>query len=107
MKLSKKQENLIANYFHDKPVLKAYVFGSYSRDEADENSDIDLMIELDRTNPIGLKFFGYQSELEGILGKEIDLATDNALSKYIRENVMADRKLIYEMSTSETESSKS
>ncbi|MCP4456477.1 MAG: nucleotidyltransferase [Cytophagales bacterium] len=96
MKLSQEQEKLIANYFQDKPVLKAYVFGSYSRNEADENSDIDIMIELDPRKPIGLEFVQYILDLEKLFAKKIDLVTYKGLSKYVKPYVDEDKRLIYE-----------
>ena len=39
----------IQNFFHDKPVKKAYLFGSFARNEADEQSDIDILVELDHS----------------------------------------------------------
>lgn len=47
MGLSQENIALLENYFKNKPVLKAYVFGSFARGENDQNSDIDLLLELD------------------------------------------------------------
>jgi hypothetical protein len=38
---------LIADYFKTQPVLKAWLFGSYSRGEETEHSDVDILIVLD------------------------------------------------------------
>lgn len=46
----------IRAYFEDKPVLRAYLFGSVARDEGDEESDIDILVELDYSQPIDLEF---------------------------------------------------
>ena len=48
----------ISDYFATQPVLKAWVFGSYARGEEREDSDIDLLVELDEKQRIGMKFFG-------------------------------------------------
>ena len=37
----------IQNYFKTRPVLKAYLFGSYVRGEADDQSDIDILVDID------------------------------------------------------------
>jgi predicted nucleotidyltransferase len=60
MQLSASQINQIQTFFTDKPVKKVYLFGSYARGEADENSDVDLLIDWDYTQHIGLNyvFFG-------------------------------------------------
>lgn len=47
VQISKTLIRKIRTYFKDKPVLKAYLFGSYSRSDADESSDIDILVELD------------------------------------------------------------
>ncbi len=86
----------ISGYFKDKPVLKAYLFGSYSRDESDETSDIDILVELDYSRPIGLNFIGMKLDLEEILKRKVDLLSEKSISKYIRPNVEKDKVLIYE-----------
>ena len=46
---------LIADYFKTQPVLKAWIFGSFSRGEETSDSDVDILVRFDRTNsPIGL-----------------------------------------------------
>ena len=66
--LTKKIGEILSNF----PVQKAILFGSYAKGEADEKSDIDLVI--DSNDQIrGLKFFGVRSELEECLEKEVDL----------------------------------
>lgn len=70
------------------------LFGSFARGEADENSDIDLLVRF--SNPIGWKFYGIAEDLQEVLGKKVDLATENMLGKRIRESVFRDLKVIYE-----------
>ncbi len=70
------------------------LFGSFARGEADENSDIDLLVRFSK--PIGWKFYGIAEDLENALGRKVDLATENMLNKYIRESVLRDLKIIYE-----------
>ena len=96
MLLSQQHIDYIKVFFSGRPVKKAYVFGSYSRDEADENSDIDILVELDHSKPIGMKFFSYQADLEQILNKKVDIVTYEGLSKYIKPFVDRDKVLIYE-----------
>lgn len=45
---------LVKSYFNDKPVDEVYLFGSYSRNQQNENSDIDLLISLSDNNNINL-----------------------------------------------------
>lgn len=83
-------------YFKDKPVLKAYLFGSEARSEADNESDIDILVELDYSKPIGLEFIKMQLDLGEILNSKVDLITEKSISKYIKSSVEKDKMLIYE-----------
>lgn len=87
---------LLSGYFKDKPVNKAWLFGSYARGEENADSDIDLMIDLDHSQPVGLKFFGMWNDLESLLGKDVDLVTEEGLADYARESYNRDKILIYE-----------
>ena len=64
MKLSSEEIRMITDYFRNTPVLKAFLFGSYSRDEAEENSDVDILVELDYSKHIGLGFINMKLDLE-------------------------------------------
>ena len=96
MKLSSEEIRMITDYFRNKPVLKAFLFGSYSRDEAEENSDVDILVELDYSKHIGLGFVKMKLDLEEKLHKKIDLVSSNAISKHTLPFINNDKKLIYE-----------
>ena len=67
----------IANYFKTQPVVKAWVFGSYSRGEQKPWSDVDILVEFDKEKPIGLlKFAGIICDLEDLTGHKIDLVEE-------------------------------
>lgn len=77
-----------------KPILsKEYavkrigLFGSFADNSADKNSDIDLLVELDK--PIGWKFFSLEIYLEKVLGRKIDLVTKNALKEQIKNDILS------------------
>ncbi|MBI5914509.1 MAG: nucleotidyltransferase domain-containing protein [Bacteroidetes bacterium] len=95
MKLSHHQAKLISDFFSKQPVLKAYLFGSFSRGEATENSDIDLLVELDYSQPIGLEFIQMQIDLQQLLARKVDLVSARGLSKYIRPIIEREKELIY------------
>lgn len=88
--------DIIADYFKTKPVLKAWLFGSYSRGEEEPDSDVDILIVLDHSQPVGLEFFGMYEDLKDLLGRNVDLVTERSLAPFARESVERDRKLIYE-----------
>lgn len=88
----------LAKYFSTQPVLKAWLFGSYSRDEETPLSDVDIMVLLDHSQPIGMKFFGMWNDLERLLDKKIDLVEEGELLPFAEETANRDKKLIYERS---------
>jgi predicted nucleotidyltransferase len=96
MNLSVADKLILQQYFAGIPVKRAYLFGSMARNEAREESDIDILVELDHSNPIGMKFFAYQSDLEELLHKKVDLVTTEGLSKYVKPFIDKDKILIYE-----------
>ena len=87
---------VIADYFKTQPVLKAWLFGSYARGEETPISDVDILVVLDHSQPIGLKFFGMWNDLEQLLGRSVDLVTEGSLADFARKSVEQDKILIYE-----------
>jgi uncharacterized protein len=61
-----------------------------------KNSDVDILVELDYSKHIGLGFIKMKFDLQEKLHKKVDLVSTNAVSKYIRPFINADKKLIYE-----------
>ena len=96
MTLSQQHIKTIRQFFSGLPVKKAYLFGSFSRNEADENSDIDILVELDHTAPIGMQFFTYGDKLQNLLNRKVDIVSAEGLSKYVKPFVDRDKVLIYE-----------
>ena len=86
----------IAEYFKTQPVLKAWLFGSYSRGEEKPDSDVDILVALDYSKPIGLRFFGMWGDLERMLVKKIDLVTEGSLMPFAQSSANRDKILIYE-----------
>ena len=86
----------IAEYFKTQPVLKAWIFGSYSRGEKTKDSDVDILVLLDKSRPIGLKFFGMWNDLEELLGRKVDLVSDGTLLPFAQQSAEKDKILIYE-----------
>lgn len=96
MKLSPSEMAIIRDYFQDKPVLRVFLFGSFSREDAIENSDIDILVELDYSKHIGLDFVNMKLDLEDMLHKNVDLVSSNSISKHMLPFIDSDKKLIYE-----------
>jgi len=72
--------------YKDYAVKKIGLFGSYSDNSFTEDSDIDILIELEK--PIGWKFFTLELYLEEIFNKKIDLVTQNALKEQMKNEIL-------------------
>ena len=88
--------SLTSKYFFDKPVLRAFLFGSYARETASVESDVDILIELDESQIVGVLFFRMSLELEGLLGKKVDLLSAKAIIPEMKENIEREKVLLYE-----------
>ena len=62
------------------------LFGSFADNSFSEDSDIDILVELER--PIGWKIFTLEIYLEKVFGRKIDLVTKNALKEQIKDNIL-------------------
>jgi predicted nucleotidyltransferase len=75
-------------------VLHLAVFGSTARNEADEASDVDIEVSLS-DGPRGFAHLRRLDELRrvlrGILGRPVDVITDTAGSRRVRERVARER----------------
>ena len=82
-------------------VLKAVLFGSYARNEATNESDVDFQITLQRGSGL-LKLYSINSEFEDILGKKVDFITKIPRNrgllydKHFLENFERDGIVLYE-----------
>ena len=80
-------------------VKRVALFGSVVREEDTPESDIDILVELKPPGErplIGLKWFGLEEELSHILGREVELVSESALSPYIRPYVEKEMVVLYE-----------
>jgi predicted nucleotidyltransferase len=86
------------------PLLRPYVkkiavFGSFARGDETPESDIDILVELKppgQRPSLGLKWFGLEQELGRILGRDVELVSESAMSPFIRPYVEKDMVQLYE-----------
>lgn len=87
------------------PILQPYnikrlaLFGSVVRGEDKPDSDIDILVRLRPPGErpvIGLKWFALADELSRVLGRPVDLVTEEGLSPYIRPLVEKEMVILYE-----------
>ena len=88
-------KQIASSVFSQYPTIQsAYLFGSYARGEATENSDLDFMIVLSR--PVGLEFFGLYDLLQDKFGKLVDVISEKEAYKIMPKSIERDKVLIYE-----------
>ena len=63
------------------------VFGSVARGEADEKSDIDLLVDMEKGRSL-LDLGGLLMDLQDLLGRDVDVVTEKGLRERIRERVL-------------------
>lgn len=83
----KSQKNFLKEKFR---VKKIGIFGSFSRNEQSDNSDIDILVEF--YEPIGWDFFDLQEYLKNILRRKVDLVTEKALKPQIKTVILDEVK---------------
>lgn len=87
----------LKEFFKNQPVIKAWLFGSYSRGEQTPDSDVDLLVEFDKDNfPSLFKMGGMLIDLEELLEKKVDLVEKNMLFPSVIPYVEKEKILIYE-----------
>lgn len=88
---------LVSQYFATQPVTKAWLFGSYSRGDQREDSDVDIIVTLDKDAHVGLlKFSGMKCDLEDLLQRNVDLVAEGSLMPFAVESANRDKVLVYE-----------
>ena len=84
-------------FFATRPVKRAYLFGSCSRGEETKNSDVDILVDLDKSKPIGLfQYVTMKLDLQDLLHREVDLVEQGELLPFAQESANRDKFLIYE-----------
>ena len=77
-------------------VVQIALFGSMARGEANQQSDIDLLVKFSK--PISLlRFTALERQLSEVLGRKVDLLTEAAISPYLRDKIEQDLQVIYEV----------
>lgn len=89
----------IQGYFATLPVTKAWLFGSYSRGEEKDGSDVDILVAFDKNAKISLfKYANIICQLEALLKQKVDLVEEGTLLPFAQQTANEDKILIYERS---------
>lgn len=77
--------------FKDYPIKSMAIFGSYSRKDQNDSSDVDILVEF--SDRIGIRFIDLADDLENIVGFKVDLVSKKGIKeKYLK---YIDSDLIY------------
>ena len=78
-------------------VRRATLFGSYSRGAATPDSDVDILVDLDKSAHMGLfEYVELQLALQDLLHRPVDLVERDSLMPFARQSANRDKILIYE-----------
>jgi predicted nucleotidyltransferase len=65
--------------FQAYPIKSIAIFGSYAREDNDEDSDLDILVEFN--DRIGIRFIDLADEIEDIVGLKVDLVSKNGIKE--------------------------
>lgn len=92
--ISQQQINIIINILKPFKPSKIGIFGSYSRGDNTEDSDIDILYSFE--NAIGLfKLLSLKNDLEQKLNKKVDLVSEKYVNPKLKPGIFNDLKIIY------------
>lgn len=87
----------IADFCKNNYIKKLALYGSVLGDNYRQDSDIDILVDLEPKAPVGfLEMARMEIELSEMIGRKVDLRTPRELSKYFRDKVVAEAEVLYE-----------
>ena len=90
-------EEQITDFCQRNHIRKFAFYGSVLRDDFRPDSDIDVLVEFEPNQPIGLmEVAGMERRLTELIGRKVDLRTPQDLSRYFRDEVVAEAEVLYE-----------
>ena len=85
----------IADFCRAHHIRRLSLFGSVLRDDFTPDSDVDVLVEFEPGHTPGFEFVSIEDELTGVLGRKVDLHTPASLSRYFRDEVLAEAEEHY------------
>ncbi|MFO7555054.1 MAG: nucleotidyltransferase family protein [Desulfobacterales bacterium] len=83
----------IAEFCRRHRIRRLALFGSALRDDFTPDSDVDVLVEFEPGARVGMiRLAGIELELSAILGRKVDMNTPGFISKYFRDEVLAEAK---------------
>lgn len=85
--LNRREE--IIRIANENGIKNVRLFGSVARNQENENSDIDFLVEFEKDRSL-FDLVRFKQLLENHLGKEVDVVTENAIHEEIRKRVLSE-----------------
>ena len=88
----------IADFCRRHHIRRLAWFGSVLRDDFTPESDVDALVEFEPGKTPGYRLFSIGDELSRILHRKVDLNTPQCLSRYFRDEVLAEAEVLFDAS---------
>ncbi|MBT3202804.1 MAG: nucleotidyltransferase family protein [Gammaproteobacteria bacterium] len=88
-----KYRQQILKIAHDNGVRNVRIFGSMSRNDANEQSDVDLLVELEEGKS-GFALGGFLEDVSNLVHRKVDVVTEKSLHPAIYDKVMSEAKIL-------------
>ena len=98
MQIAKQKIEEISNLCESNQVKSLFAFGSVTRDDFNESSDIDLVVDFDENDPFKYAdlYFNLKNKLEEILNRPVDLLEERAIrNKFFRQQLENSKVMLY------------
>lgn len=89
-------QSALAEFCRRNHIRRLAFFGSVLREDFGADSDVDVLVEFEPGAKVGLQRMAtLESELSNIIGRKADLRTPADLSRYFRDDVVAEAQVQY------------
>lgn len=89
--------NRIQEYLAKQPIDKAWIFGSFAREDESLDSDLDILIRFSSPSKLDLMdYIGMKQALEELSGRRVDLVEEGYILPNAQESINREKVLIYE-----------
>lgn len=98
MKIEKHKVNQIIELCRVNKVKTLFAFGSVTREDFNENSDIDLIVDFEENDPFKYTdlYFNLKTKLEEILKRQVDLLEERGIkNRFFRQELEKNKVMIY------------
>lgn len=87
-------KNIVEPILKKHQVTRAGIFGSYAIDKQTNNSDVDILVKIDKKISL-LEFVKIKLEIEDKIGKKVDLVEYSSIKPRLKENILSEEVRLY------------